>query len=178
MLVFEYMVKENKEVFIKKVKEISGRLGINPNWLMLVMYMESNINHKAVNPMGGATGLIQFMPFVATELGTTTKQLLAMTNVQQLDYVEKYFKKWAKYVNGFTDLYLITFYPSALINKRPDSWNFPDIVYKYNQGLDRNKDRIINLGEWKRYIISRVPSSFPIEELYRNAKKNDGSDLV
>ncbi|MEY3377044.1 MAG: hypothetical protein RL463_1354, partial [Bacteroidota bacterium] len=91
-LVYEDLVKENKEAFIQKVKDISGRLGINPNWLMLVMYMESNINHRAVNPMGGATGLIQFMPFVATELGTTTKQLLNMSNVEQLNYVEKYFK--------------------------------------------------------------------------------------
>lgn len=177
-LVYEELVKENKEAFIQKVKEISGRLGINPNWLMLVMFMESNINHRAVNPMGGATGLIQFMPFVATELGTTTKQLLNMSNVQQLNYVEKYFKNWAKYVNGFTDLYLITFYPAALIQKRPDSWNFPNIVYQYNKGLDRNKDQIINLGEWKRYILSKVPKSFPMEELYHNAKKNDGSNLA
>ncbi len=177
-LVYEDLVKENKEAFIKKVKEISSRLGINPNWLMLVMYMESNINHRAVNPMGGATGLIQFMPFVATELGTTTKQLLNMSNVEQLNYVEKYFKSWAKYVTGFTDLYLVTFYPAALIQKRPDSWNFPNIVYQYNKGLDRNKDQIINLGEWKRYIISKVPKSFPIEELYHNTKKNDGSNLA
>lgn len=177
-LVFEDLVKENKVAFIQKVKEISNRLGINPNWLMLVMYMESNINHRAVNPMGGATGLIQFMPFVATELGTTTKQLLNMTNIEQLDYVEKYFKSWAKYVTGFTDLYLVTFYPAALIQKRPDSWNFPNIVYKYNKGLDRNKDQIINLGEWKRFILSKVPKSFPTEELYHNTKKNDGSDLV
>lgn len=173
-LVFEGLVKENKEAFLNKVKEVSGRLGINPNWLMLVMYMESNINHRAVNPMGGATGLIQFMPFVATSLGTTVNQLLNMSNVKQLDYVEKYFNRFKKYITGFTDLYLITFYPAALIEKRPDSWNFPEIVYRYNKGLDKNGDRIINLGEFKKYVLSKVPKSFPTEEL-NNTKKNDSS---
>lgn len=171
-LVFENLVKENKEAFLEKVKQVSDRLGINPNWLMLVMYMESNINHRAVNPMGGATGLIQFMPFVATGLGTTVQQLLNMTNVKQLDYVELYFKRFKKYITSFTDLYLITFYPVALIQKKPDSWNFPQIVYKYNKGLDKNGDRIINLGEFKRYVLSKVPKTFPVTEL-NNTKKND-----
>ena len=172
-LVFEELVKENKQAFLTKVKQVSDRLDINPNWLMLVMYMESNINHRAVNPMGGATGLIQFMPFVATGLGTTVHQLLNMSNVEQLDYVEKYFKRFTKYISGFTDLYLITFYPAALIEKRSDTWNFPQIVYRFNKGLDKNGDQIINLGEFKRYVLSRVPKTFPIEELSRNAKKND-----
>ena len=171
-LVFEQEVKENKEAFLKKVIEVSNRLGINPNWLMLVMHMESNLNHRAINPKGGATGLIQFMPFVATGLGTTVQQLLNMSNIDQLDYVEKYFKRFAHYITGFTDLYLITFYPAALLERRPDSWNFPSIVYRFNKGLDRNGDKIINLGEFKRYIISRVPKSFPLEELYHTKKKD------
>lgn len=177
-LVFEELVKENKEAFISKVKALCARLDINPHWLMLVMFMESNINHRAVNPKGGATGLIQFMPFVAKALGTSSEKLLNMSNVKQLDFVELYFKKWAKYIDSFTDLYLITFYPAALIEKRPDSWNFPKIVYTYNKGLDRNGDLIINLGEWKRYMLSRVPKSFPKGELDNSAKKNDSSHLA
>ena len=38
-----------------------------------------------------ATGLIQFMPKTAKNLGTSTQQLFKMSNVQQLDYVYKYF---------------------------------------------------------------------------------------
>jgi Transglycosylase SLT domain len=171
-LVFEHLVKENKAAFLQKVIAVAKRLDINPNWLMLVMQMESNINHKAVNPMGGATGLIQFMPFVARELGTSSSALLAMSNVEQLDYVELYFKRFKNYITSFTDLYLITFYPFALTHKKPDSWNFPDIVYRYNKALDKNGDRIINLGEFKRYILSKVPKSFPLSELSAS-KKND-----
>ncbi|HSZ72478.1 MAG TPA: transglycosylase SLT domain-containing protein [Cytophagaceae bacterium] len=172
-LVFEELVKENKAAFLKKVVEVAGRLGINPNWLMLVMKQESNIDPREVNSITHATGLIQFMPSVAQRLGTTVMQLYNMSNLQQLDYVEKYFSPDKNYINSFTDLYLITFYPAALIGKKPDSWNFPDVVYRDNKGLDKNHDGIVNLGEFKRYVLSKVPKSFPVEELYNTPKKND-----
>lgn len=166
-LVYQEMVKENQQEFLARVINIAQKLDINPNWLMLVMRMESNINHRAVNAMGGATGLIQFMPFTAKELGTTTAALKAMSNVKQLDYVERYFLRYAGKIHSFPDLYLVTFYPVALLHSWPDSKDFPDVVYRYNAGLDQNKDRKINLGEWKRLIINKVPPSFPKDELYR-----------
>lgn len=43
----------------------------------------------------GATGLIQFMPATAQGMGTTTAALAAMSAVQQLDYVQRYFKPYA-----------------------------------------------------------------------------------
>jgi hypothetical protein len=169
-LVYQDMVKENTIAFTQKVRDIADRLQINPNWLMLVMKMESNINHRIVNPMGGATGLIQFMPFVAKAMGTTTEALKAMSNVEQLDYVERYFNPYKGKIHSFPDLYLVTFYPAALIQQWPDTRDFPPIVYKYNPGLDVNKDKKINLGEWKALILKKVPASFPKEELY-NTKK-------
>lgn len=43
------------------------------------------------------TGLIQFMEATAKSvLGTSAKSLAAMSDIQQLDYVEKYFK----YIHG------------------------------------------------------------------------------
>ena len=50
------------------------------------MVFESRLNPQAVNPISGATGLIQFMPSTARG-GTTTAVLKRMSNVQQLDYV-------------------------------------------------------------------------------------------
>jgi hypothetical protein len=173
-LVYQQAVPQNRALFVQKVIAICQRLGFNPNWLMLVMYMESNLNPKAINPKGGASGLIQFMPFVARELGTTVEAIRKMDNLQQLDYVEKYFRKYAKYVRSFTDLYLITFYPKALIEKWPDEARFPDIVYEYNKSLDRNRDKIITIGEYKNYIISKVPPTFPYAQLgERSAPKNE-----
>ena len=80
-LLFEEKVTRNRATFIAKVKSISAKLLIEPDWLMAVMYKESGINEKAVNPNGGATGLIQFMPTTAKSLGTTTAALRAMSNV-------------------------------------------------------------------------------------------------
>jgi hypothetical protein len=58
-----------------------------------------------------ATGIIQFMPRTAKGLNTTTQALYKMTNVQQLDYVYKYFLPAKGKLKSFEDLYLYTFYP-------------------------------------------------------------------
>ena len=70
MIAFEEYVKENKEEFINKVIKISRELGIDPNWLMFVMWFDSRLNPKAVNQTSMAGGLIQFMPSTAKALGT------------------------------------------------------------------------------------------------------------
>ena len=88
---FENKVTTNKEAFLQKVKLIAVKLGIDPNWLMFVMNSESGLNPAAYNPNGGASGLIQFMPDTGVGLGTTTAALRQMSNVDQLDYVYKYF---------------------------------------------------------------------------------------
>lgn len=52
------LIHENKvpssyrNAFITKVKEVSSRLGINPNWLMQVMYFEraGSFSPSKVNP--------------------------------------------------------------------------------------------------------------------------------
>ncbi|MCI5715070.1 MAG: transglycosylase SLT domain-containing protein [Candidatus Onthomorpha sp.] len=119
-LLFEEKVTRNRATFIAKVKSISARLLIEPDWLMAVMYKESGINEKAVNPNGGATGLIQFMPATAKSLGTTTAALKAMSNVEQLDYVYKYYKPYVTKLNSYPDLYLATFFPAAL--GKSDDW--------------------------------------------------------
>jgi len=81
-------VKENKTAFSDKVNQIATKLGVNADWLMLVMNAESRLNHRIQNPVG-ATGLIQFMPVTGYALGTTPQRLKDMSNVEQLDYVYK-----------------------------------------------------------------------------------------
>jgi len=127
-----------REAFSQKLIEISSKLNIQPNWLMAIFLMESGVNPKAVNKWGGATGLIQFMPNTARGLGTSTANLLKMDHVQQLDYVYKFYKPYAKYLETGADMYLSTFYPLAL--RKPDNYvigsekglNYARLVAKQN----------------------------------------------
>ncbi len=164
MLILENKVKTNKGPFLEKVKEVSSDLDIDPNWLMAVMNSESNIDSAAVNPVSGATGLIQFMPRTAKGLGTTTTALKAMGNVEQLDYVKKYFNPYKYRITTFGDLYMATFFPVA-IGKDDDyvleTKNLPaSLIAKQNPIFDLNKDSKITAGEVRKAFLMRVPAQY------------------
>lgn len=190
-LLYEDKVKENKEDFLREVRSVADSLNkIDPNSLMAVMNSESGLNHKAVNPKGGATGLIQFMPDTAVGLGTTTAELKAMTNVQQLAYVKKYFenvnkanaKKGIPPIKTYYDLYTATFYP-AMVGK-PDSYvigserspEYAKKVASQNPAIDLGKKGYITHGDFKTWIKSRMPSSavLILERGLETAKRHKG----
>ena len=150
--------------FAAKVSAIALKLNFEPDWLMATMYSESGLNPAARNPTGGATGLIQFMPATAIWLGTTTEALAKMTHLRQLDFVSMYYEKFGNHlhkVKQFSDLYLLTFYPKALIQSWADSKAFPDLVYKMNPGLDLDKNKVLTVGEFRRWAVSRVNQKLP-----------------
>lgn len=158
MLVFENKIAGNKELFIDKLRSVSNKLLVNPNHLMIVMYAESKLNPKAYNPNGGASGLIQFMPSTAAWLGTTTAAIRAMSNVDQLDYVLKYFQKLgvAGKLNSVYDVYMAVFFPAAL--GKPGDWQFKSstqsayLVATNNKIIDLDGNNIITVNEFKKYI--------------------------
>lgn len=158
-MLFENYVKENKAAFLEKVENLSRKLLIEPDWLMAVMYKESGLNHRAVNSNGGATGLIQFMPATAKGLGTTTAALRNMSNVEQLDYVYKYYKPYISKLNSYPDLYLATFFPAAL--SKSDDWVIQSsglsaaTIANANKIIDLNKDGKITVGEFKEYCYKK-----------------------
>lgn len=154
-MLFENLITENKTAFLAKVELIANKLGVNPDWLMIAMYKESRINHRAVNKTSGATGLIQFMPATAKGLGTTTEALKTMSNVSQLDYVFAYLKPYASKIKSYEDLYLSIFFPAMLgkgQNAVIESKNLSaETVAKANQALDFNKDGKITVAEFYRW---------------------------
>lgn len=158
------LVKSNKEEFAKKVIAISNYLGIQPNWLMALMNAESRLDHTAENKFapfkdGYATGLIQFTPNTARWLGTTTAELKAMSNIEQLDYVKKYFSPFRGKISDFGDLYLINFFPIAV--GKPDDFIIKSknisasAIAKANPIFDTNKDSQITVGEFKDYLKNK-----------------------
>ncbi len=151
--------------FINKVREISLRLQINPNWLMLVMELETaGTFDPAITNKLGYTGLIQFGTAAASDIGTTTAQLRKMNGVEQLEYVFKYLNRYKKKMNRATDVYLAVFFPAAI--GRPDGWVLhtsrlsPERIASWNPLFDTNKDKQIQVWEIKHKLLARVPAAY------------------
>ncbi len=176
-LIYEDKIPNNKEAFIQKVKQVASNLGLNPNSLMAVMYKESGLKPWIQNTShtfadgGHATGLIQFIPSTARGLGTSTQALKQMSNVQQMDYVQRYFEPFKAYfkhdslLDEYLSLYLITFYPNADRKKggtltKPDNWRFPNSVYRANPSLDISKDGILTISDVKGHMLRGIPEDW------------------
>jgi hypothetical protein len=161
-MVYENLIKANKAEFIAKLTEIAAKLRVSADWLMIVFKIESTVDHTKVNPISGATGLIQFMPSTAAGLGTNTAALRSMSNVQQLDFVYKYFRPYAGRIASVQDLYVITFFPRAL-GKTDDYILQTDTlkagtIAAQNKPYDLNGNNQISLGELKAAITKKIPS--------------------
>ena len=108
--------------FRNKLNQISGRLGVSTSDLLKIMHFESGLDPARTNDIG-ATGLIQFLPKTAKKLGTTTAELAKMSAVDQLDYVEKYYRmNQVKPGMDIGDLYLMTYMPAAVQMNKPDDF--------------------------------------------------------
>lgn len=172
----------------RKIQQICTLLGINPSWLMMVMWSESRLNTQAVNSQPGdptnpllrvvnrATGLIQFMPETARKLGTTTLALYQMSIMQQLDYVFAYFRPYAGRIKSYYDLYMITFFPDAL--GRSDDYVLQTskqsaaIIARQNPFFDVNKDGKLTVGEIKRRMYESIPKAIVAEVMAQVEKKS------
>ena len=147
--------------FLKKVKEVSNHLNIQPDWLMQIMANESGLNPSRVNPQTGAVGLIQFMPFIAQKvLHTTTEKLKALSATKQLQYVQQFYSQpqLKGKLKSLESLYLAAFYPYALT--QPDSFVIGSEkgtatarrIAQQNKGFDYNKDGWVTVEDYKNYV--------------------------
>ncbi len=152
-------------LFAKRVREISSMLGIQPEWLMAVMYSESKFDASVLNARGsGATGLIQFMPFTAKELNVSLERLKQMTPVQQLEYVYLYLQNVKERYGAYqslTDLYLGVLYPKAINQDYCYAlYAKPSQSYRQNSGLDENKDGIVTVSDIDKRMQRLFPSAY------------------
>lgn len=141
--------------FRAKVTSIAKGLSLDPNWLMAVMAWETGktFSPAARNPGSSATGLIQFLQSTAVALGTTISQLARMSAVEQLNYVERYYRATpASRIHNLGDAYLAVLFPVAI--GRPDSyvmWQRDSGPYQReyaaNSGLDRERKGYITRGD-------------------------------
>lgn len=145
--------------FRTRVAQIAAGLGVQVDQLMACMAFETGETFAPdkQNPKSKATGLIQFMPSTAKQLGTTIEQLAAMSAEAQLDYVEKYFNPWRHKLANLGDLYMAILWPKA-IGKSDGFVLFkqPSVAYTQNAGLDADKNGEITRAEASAKVIAKL----------------------
>lgn len=150
--------------FALALSGVAARLGLDPNYLGAVMSLESGFDPQATNPNKdrngeSATGLIQFMPATAKLVGTTVEALHAMTAIQQLPFVEAFYKVAGRGIRKDTpgDYYMATFMPK-FVGAPPETVlaTRGEANYDENAGLDTDGDGTITVADvWKK-IDTRV----------------------
>ena len=150
----------NEKDFLPELKKVSLELGVEAEWLLSVMFNESRLNHRAVNPKTKAYGLIQFMPATLKVMGVTPAQIKACSATQQLDYVRAYYKPYKGKMKTIYDTYAAVFFP-AMIGKSPDfvletSRLSAELIARQNPIFDLNKNGQITKKEFDNYINNKI----------------------
>lgn len=164
-LIWGARVEDPYDPFKAKVISIAKGLSIDPNWLMAVMAWETKktLSPSARNRDKGstATGLIQFVEKTAIGLGTTTARLATMSAVEQMGWVEKYYKPYSGRLRNLGDTYMAVLWPAGIgrldtyVMWQRDSGPYQR-EYAANSGLDREKKGYITRGD----AVSRVNEMF------------------
>lgn len=143
----------------------------DPNWLMACMAWESGETFSPAekNRAGsGATGLIQFMPTTAKELGEyrkttlSTALLATMTAEDQLTWVYWYFRLQIQRHGAITNLedcYMAILWPGAIgspVSSPLWSKGEAPTTYRQNAGLDSNKDGTITKAEAAAHVSEKL----------------------
>ena len=143
------------ESYSEGLLRASRAIGVSPAALDTVIYSESNGRDlKAVNPSSKATGLIQFMPETAEELGTTIDEIYNMGYKEQFDLVIRYFEKQMQYnnishIDRDFDVYTLVFVP-AYVNY-PLDFVLPQKYYAQNKNIfDKEGKGFININDIKQ----------------------------
>lgn len=159
-------IEKTDNAFRAELVRVAERLGANPGYLAAVISFESagSFDPAQKNLGGGsAIGLIQFMPFAARKLGTTSAELANMTGVEQLAFVEKFYRM-ASPGNRFgniRDHYLAVFAPSGVGKPPGSALPYKGKQYEANKALDTNADGVITVEE----------AAFPVIAIVRAAER-------
>ena len=165
-LPYEDRITSYPEKFFEGVNDVCSSVIIRPEWLMITMAIETvkTFDPAIQNPYTQATGLIQFMPDTARDLGTTIEELKKLRNYEQLYYVKKYLTPYRGRMKSYEDVYLTVFYPAAV--GKPDSYplglsdEMRRRIAKVNAAYDVNKDNVIQKYEIRSVISKYVPAAW------------------
>lgn len=139
----------------KKVVEVAKNLGINPNWLMSVIALETAETFSPSIDNGiGYVGLIQFGKDAATNVGSTQEKLVKMSFIEQMNYVQKFLTEKKDKYKTLVDLYLAVLYPTACGHgSERDYVVLKNKAYKNNPMFFKEDDEYIEKINKKGKII-------------------------
>lgn len=159
-MIFENLIKENKDAFINKVIDVANYLEVKPEHLMFLMWFETGHTlDSTIQNSIGATGLIQFMPKTAIGLGTTTDKLKQMTNVEQMEFVKKHLSQFKGKYKDYVDLYCGIFWPMAV--GKPDTFQIGnEIVAKQNPLFVKKGDKVIFKSGIRQALKKQIPLQY------------------
>lgn len=116
--------KVTTNAFRAKLIRVADAIGVDPSALAAVIMHETagTASPSIQNPYTRATGLIQFMPSTARALGTSVEALKEMSAIEQLDWVQAFFRPHAgkSYLRDPGNVYAAVFCP-ALLSKSMDT---------------------------------------------------------
>jgi len=159
-------VQEQPDVFWDQFIRMAMRLNAKPIDLMIVFFKESQFNPNAMNPLGSARGIFQWIWIDGNKVGTRAQfdNFQNLSAYDQLPYAERFYRNAlniaesqndkASYKGGQSFLYLATIAPS-----RFEAWsdteegrNFPlykkpSKAYNDNSDLDADGNGIITRGD-------------------------------
>lgn len=161
--------------FFKKLDNICKEANVKPEDVLLIMTLESGLNPSAVNKDGGASGLVQFMPFILKKYKYDAskydnKSFNQLSGEEQLDTIALHLKNLSrgKAIKSAAQLYIGNFFPVALytsgvqsmnpnapiVEKNPTRQKYKSVsieferkAYASNSGLDYDNDGIITYGD-------------------------------
>src|SRR3989338_2559649 len=156
--------------FLVKVENVARELGINPIHLMAVMRFESagTFDPAKQNPTTKATGLIQFLDKSAAAVGTTKDELKQMTQVQQMDFVQKYFQQFTLRPNNLGDVAMAVIWPKAI--GKSDSYvlfSEGSGAYSANKKLDRDDDGDVERSEYVEFVQKNANYNYNLQSIFK-----------
>lgn len=160
---FVKLSSSDQKAFVKAAQWIAPGEVDAPKWLAAIIDFESNRtwSPSVRNATSNATGLIQFLPSTARNLGTTVDALASMSFANQLEYVKKYFQQIGVVgkIHSLADMYLSVFSPKG-VGMNPDAilYTAGQAGYDQNAGLDRVSKGFITVGDVASAPLSRLNS--------------------
>lgn len=151
--------------FLLAGERMSQRLGIHWPHLLMVMNRESRINSHARNPSSLASGLIQNTDLPGIGWTGTREEFLALSNEQQLPYVERFLSRYKQYnLNSVRRIHQALFLPATLsegdspslvlLRQNGTRWNGQEAVwYTSHKQLDIGNKGYITLGDVEKIDI-------------------------